>query len=302
MPNPKTPVAPKKVAASPESQAAEAPETLVPEVTADAVNEEAKEETAPPSSDETTAEESSEVETEDSQEEPEKIVEENEEEKEEAPIPAPKKQEDAVFNKRLSNALTENEKKGAELKRALQMQVEWVRENPEYIHRIASSDPGMANKVIQEVWGSRGIRSYKQLQDYVKLQELKDSDPSGYETKRELFEVKAKLEERERRERERVKKEFLKDKGIINNPYDPKFQRVEEALNLLNPKILEEDYEEALKLAFKISSGSVQSPQAPSEKPTMSVGAGKVATPGVQKTGERSEFTWLYDAWKKGQK
>jgi len=223
---------------------------------------------------------------------------EDQKEPENLDAPAPSEDEQATLKKRLSGALQENEKKGEELRKALRIQAEMVRESPNYIHRIAQEDPSMANKVIQEVWGNEGIRSYKQLQEHIKLQEVKDTDPEAYETKKELLEVKSKLEAKEQREKTRLQKRFLKEKGFSDNSYDPTYQKLEEALSFLNPKVVQDDYEEALKLAWNIVTND--SPiQPPSPKPSFSAGGGVPATPPINPSNGKSEFSWAYDMWKK---
>lgn len=222
---------------------------------------------------------------------------------EEAPVNPPEEpktppeDEQAVLKKRLSGALQENEKRGEELRRAQRLQVDMVRENPAYVHRIAQEDPSMANKVIQEVWGSEGIRSYKQLQEHIKLQEIKDTDPETYETKKELLEVKSKLDAREQREQTKLRKDFLKSQGITDNPYDPNYKKLEESLSLLNPQLVKDDYEQALKLAWNLVSDNSHTPVTP--KPTIVAGGGMSEAPPVKPSSGKTELSWVYESWKK---
>lgn len=221
---------------------------------------------------------------------------------EEAPAPppvepqAPTEDEQAILKKRLSGALQENEKRSEELRRAKRLQVDMVRESPNYIHRIAEEDPSMANKVIQEVWGSEGIRSYKQLQEHIKLQEIRTVDPEAYETKKELLEVKSKLDAREEREQIKLRKDFLKSKGISDNPYDPNFKKLEDSISLLNPQLIKDDYEQALNLAWNLVSDPAPSPSSP--KPTINAGGGISAVPPVRSSSGKTELSWVYDQWK----
>lgn len=225
-----------------------------------------------------------------------------------APVVPPEEEDQAVLKKRLSGALSENERKGEELRKALKLQADMVRDNPEYINRIAQEDPTMANKVIQEVWGHAGIRSYKQLQEFIKLQEMKESNPEVYNTQKELMDVKNRLQVREERERTKAKKDFLKSKGITDNQYDPANTKLEEALTLVNPNVIENDYEAALQIAYNIATGHQSMPTAaPSPKPTLGTGGGGMpAAPmpvAPASGGPKSSWSdWLSAAWSEHQK
>lgn len=226
-----------------------------------------------------------------------------------APVTPPEEDEQAVLKKRLSGALSENERKGEELRKALKLQADLVRDNPDYINKIVQEDPIMGNKVIQEVWGHAGIRSYKQLQEFIKLQEMKESNPEVYNTQRELMEVKGKLQAKEEREREKTKKDFLKERGLTGNQYDPAYAKLEEALTLVNPNVIENDYEAALQIAYNIAVGQQAIAATPPQpKPTLGTGAGAGTPPAPMPAssasgGQKSEWSdWLSAAWSERQK
>jgi len=210
-------------------------------------------------------------------EEPKSEAPEVKEEPKEAPVPQ-ETDEQATLKKRLSGAISEVEKKNEEVRKIVDLQVELVTTNPDLIHRIAATDPVLANKVIQKVWGATGVRSYKQLVERVKLEELKEENPELYETKKELTEIKDRLTDRETRERESIRKSFFSKKGILENEYDPNFVRLQNALDRLNPSFIQEDYEKALEFAHKMEFS--EEPVIKKESvPTLSVGGGVKPAP-----------------------
>lgn len=181
---------------------------------------------------------------------------------EQAAPDAPQEGDQAELKTRLTNAITEGEKKNEELRKAVDIQAEIVRTQPEFIEKIAATDLEMANKVVAKVWGEHGIRSYKQLVERVQkeaeLEEVKQKNPELYETKKELSDVKERLERSEQKERNQARKKFLESKGILENEYDPNFKKFQDSLQFINPTILQEDYGKALELAHNLAFGSSQ--------------------------------------------
>jgi hypothetical protein len=178
-------------------------------------------------------------------------------------------------DKQLANAIKEVEKKNAAYQRVVGMQANLVAENPDLIHKIASSDPTIADQVVEKVWGESGVRSYKQLIERAKLEELKTSNPDLYETKLEMSTIRAELEERRTKELTDVKNKFLKEKGILENEYDPKYTKLIEALNLVNPAVLEKDLRQGLETAHSIAFAKGM-PKAPVHIPEgVSIGSGQ---------------------------
>ena len=173
------------------------------------------------------------------------------------------------------------------------LQSELVRENPELIHRIATTDPILANKVVMSVWGNEGTKSYKQLLEHAKLEELRESNPDLYEIKKETAKLKAELEERKERDKKEVEREFCESKGIVANEYDPKYMTLKETMETLNPKLVAEDYKKALEISHKIAfSGVKTSKQQPA--PTVAIGGGTPPPPTiVSKPSMDSRSTWL---------
>lgn len=205
--------------------------------------------------------------------------------------------EQAVLQKRLQGAISEVEKKNEEVRRVVDLQAELVTDNPDFIHKIAASDPILANKVIQKVWGGAGIRSYKQLQERVKLEQIKETSPELYETKSKMLQIEADLEARKVKDQTRTREEFLKIKGIQNNEYDPKFQKIQQAMESLNPSLIEQDYEKALEMASRIALGDYQPVVSAAQPPiqaTIGVGNKPAPMPAV-KLAVSEQSSWLAD-------
>lgn len=172
-----------------------------------------------------------------------------------APDPVPSEPDDAA-NPRIKGAIERVEKANESLRTAITVQAKLVETNPDAIHTIAETDITMANQVIEKLWGAQyGIHTYKQLQDRVEAETLKEKNPEAYESRVRLSEVERKLEAKEQRERAQAQERFFKAKGIVNNAYDPKHQQLMSALKNVNPQLVEEDYEQALSIAHTIAFG-----------------------------------------------
>jgi hypothetical protein len=215
------------------------------------------------------------------------------------PEAAPDVQEgdQAELKTRLSAAIDDGVKKNEELRKAVDLQAEFVAENPELINKIAATDPNMANRVTEKVWGHLGIRSYKQLLEKAKqeaeLSTLKESNPDLYEIKKELSETKAEIQARNERDEETTRKTFLKSKGILENEYDPKFSKFQESLKLLNPSLVKENYGQALELAHSLAFGGSK-PIKEVPAPTLDLGGGTPPAPiPTQKPPVTEQSNWL---------
>jgi hypothetical protein len=228
----------------------------------------------------------------------EEVVEEKKEEVAPVEVPPQEEDEQAILQKRLKGAITEVEKKNDEVRRVVELQVDLVKDNPELIHKIATSDPVLANKVILKVWGAEGIRSYKQLMERAKIEELKATDPTLYETKSEMMRIKAQLEAQRIKEQEKAKKAFLASKKILENEYDPKYKKLQEAMDNLNPALVTEDYEKALGMAHTIAFGGKVVEGTEVELPRLApIGTGTRPAPLPKEKGGYSEqTTWLAKA------
>lgn len=193
--------------------------------------------------------------------------------------PAPQEEEEVTLKRRLTDTISKVEQRNEESRRFIELQADQVRENNELIHKVAATDPVLANKVIQKVWGTQGIKSYKQLLERSKLEELRTTDPLAYETKRELQEIKAQLADRKEKDQSSVRNQFLRDKGIQENEYDPNYRKLLSAFDDLNPSLVSEDYDKALKTAYSIAFADNKPVMRVPEVPTLSVGGGKKPAP-----------------------
>lgn len=220
------------------------------------------------------------------------VTEESKPEAQEAPTPP--KDEQADLKIRLSDAIDKVEKRNEESTRFIDLQADQVRENNELIHKVAASDPLLANKVIQKVWGVQGIKSYKQLLERSKLEELKSVNPEAYETKKALLDVQSKLASVAEKEQKIVRNKFLSDKGILENEYDPNYRKLMSALDNVNPSLLSEDYDKALRIAYASEFSDSRPIQKPIEMPSLQVGGGSKPAP-LPSTQPRmsDQSTWL---------
>lgn len=215
----------------------------------------------------------------------------------EAPVP---QEEEAVLKKRLSGAISEVEKRNEESRRFVDIQTEQVRENNELIHKVAASDPLLANKVIQKVWGSQGIKSYKQLLERARLEELKTVNPEAYETKKALLDVQSKLATVEEKEQKLARAKFLDKKGILDNDYDPNYRKLMSALTNVNPSLITEDYEKALSIAYASEFSDGRAITVPKEAPTLSIGGGNRPAPlPVTQSAASSQSQWMAEQFNK---
>lgn len=208
-----------------------------------------------------------------------------------APAPAEGGEDQAVLQKRLKGAISEVEKKNADYARAVEVQANLVQSDPSIIHKIADADLTMANRIIEKVWGQHGVKTYKQLQERIELEELKEKDPAAYESKKEVLDIKERLEKRDRKDRENIASQFFNSKGIRHNEYDPNYQKIQDALNNINPSIVAEDYAKALELAHAIAFGQRQ-PNEDVDPSSVQYGVG--APPSLpNQVQHSSETNWL---------
>lgn len=208
--------------------------------------------------------------------------------------PAHQIEEQAVLEKRLSGAISEVEKRNEEARRFIELQTDQVRENNELIHKVAATDPLLANKVVQKVWGVQGIKSYKQLLERSKLEELKTVNPEAYETKKALLDVQSKLASVAEKEQRIVRNKFLNDKGILENEYDPNYRKLMSALDNVNPALLSEDYDKALRIAYASEFSDAKPIQKQIEMPSLQVGGGNKPAPLPSTKPQMSDqSTWL---------
>lgn len=165
----------------------------------------------------------------------------------------PANQSGEQSEKRIQNAVAAVEKKNEEVRNLLEIQADMVRDNPEYIAKIAERDSSLADRVVEKVWGEDGIKSYNQLLKRVEQDKIKDSQPELYATNIKLQEMEDKLKQREMKDRAVASQNFFTAKGIIPNEYDENYKKVTENLKYINPQVIEQDYEKALSMAYNLS-------------------------------------------------
>lgn len=155
--------------------------------------------------------------------------------------------------KRLVNALDKVEKTNDELRKVVDLQASLVSEDPALLDKIHGSNPVMANRIVEKLYGQDGIKTFNQLQERNRLEALRSQDPNAYESKKELQELRAKMEERDRKDRDGILSSFLSKHGIQATEYDQRYKSLTEALGSLNPSLVQEDLPKALNLASQIA-------------------------------------------------
>jgi hypothetical protein len=122
--------------------------------------------------------------------------------------------------------------------------------NPDYIHELHETNPELATALIKEHWG---FDSYEELQRAAQIEDLKATDPDEAAKEARLFALEQENKSFRRQTIQNVEENFFKEKGITNNPYDPKYQALQEAIKNLNPALLQQDYKKGLETAHKIA-------------------------------------------------
>lgn len=210
---------------------------------------------------------------------------------EEVPKEAVESQEETRIKKAIKSVETSNQR----LAEVVNLQADLVAETPELIHKIQEKNPDLANRIIQKVWGeTAGVKTYKDLLERAKLEQLRESNPELYETKRELAEIRARLTEKEQREAKLAEEKFLKARGVIVNDYDPNYKKVKEALQLVNPTLVKDDYSKALELAYGIAFAKTPpSKTVPLQAKPAASGSNPPVLP-EQSEFQSSQSDWLY--------
>jgi len=125
-----------------------------------------------------------------------------------------------------------------------------VEKNPDLIKDINDNDPDTAKHIIKEKWG---YDSFEELMAHARIDELKESDPDGAKREERLLKVEKDNQQLLTQLHSGVEDSFYKDKGILNNPFDPKYQAVQEGMKKVNPELVKSNYGEALQLAHSIA-------------------------------------------------
>jgi len=141
-------------------------------------------------------------------------------------------------------------KMGEEKVRLFKTNLLLVNKNPDLIKDIQNSDPDTAQQIVKEKWG---YDSFDELMAHAKIDEMKESDPDGAKREERLLKVEKDNERLLTQLHSGAEETFYKDKGIMKNPFDPKYQAIQEAIKSVHPSLLKEDYNKALNLAYTIA-------------------------------------------------
>lgn len=136
---------------------------------------------------------------------------------------------------------------GQENKKRFDSMVAVVRGNPDSITAIHESDPVIADQIAKELWGSE---SYADLMKQSEIEELKEKDPEAAKTAGRIYDLEKENAKTTSRLKKTDEETFFTEKGILNNPFDPKHKSLMEALEKVNPQLVKDNYPEALKFAY----------------------------------------------------
>ena len=125
-----------------------------------------------------------------------------------------------------------------------------VDKNPDLIKDVYNSDPDTAQQIIKEKWG---YDSYEELMAHAKIDEMKEFDPDGAKREEELLKVKKDNESILKQLRTGAESSFYTNKGITNNPFDPKYQAIQEALKNISSEVKKDNFAEALEMAHTLA-------------------------------------------------
>ncbi len=122
-----------------------------------------------------------------------------------------------------------------------------VEGNPDLIKDIHESDPQLADEIVKEHWGND---SFDELMAHARVKELEETDPERAKTEQDLLDVQKSNKNILGQLKTSAEATFYKDKGIQNNPYDPKYKAIQAALLEVNPALIETNYAKALENAY----------------------------------------------------
>lgn len=122
-----------------------------------------------------------------------------------------------------------------------------VRDNPDSLKALHSTDPQMADKIAQELWQADG---FDDLMKQAEIEEQKADDPDGAETASRIYALEKDAEKNTKQLRETHETAFFESKGIMNNPFDPKHKSLMDSMKNINPELIKTDYPKALNMAY----------------------------------------------------
>jgi len=158
--------------------------------------------------------------------------------------------EETDAEKERKNAAQKITELGEERAKLFKTYLGLVEDNPDVIKDIHKRDSGLANAIIKEHWG---YENYEELSAYARVKDLEDSDPERAKSEKELLDLKKSNRTILSQLREGAEETFYKNKGITKNPFDSKYQAIQEALTKVNPTIVETNYSQALELAHQLA-------------------------------------------------
>ena len=177
---------------------------------------------------------------------------------------------------------------GEENKAKFDSMVAVVRENPDSLKSIHSSDPQLADQISKEVWGAD---DFLDLMKQAEIEELKADNPDEAKRAQEVYELRKENQQTQKLLKQNSEATFFSSKGILNNPFDEKYKAVHKALTeMVSPKLVKENYAEALRVAHTLAFPSRSEEQIEADKKAilLAKGTGAPSAPGIAPPTQRA--------------
>jgi len=167
-----------------------------------------------------------------------------------------------------------------------------VRENPDSLKSIHTTDPRLADQIAKELWGAD---DFQDLMKQAEIEELKANDPDAAKSAQELYELRKENQKTQNMLKQTAESSFFASKGIVNNPFDPKYKTLQEALENVNPQIVKDDYQKALALAHQIAFPARTDAEIEADKKAIMLakGTGVHVAPGIAPSNQREPDSQL---------
>ena len=178
--------------------------------------------------------------------------------------------------------------------------IDLMDDNPDLIKDIYGRDPKLADQIIQKHWG---YTSFDELMAHARVSELEATDPDQADIERRLLEVESSNKTLRSKLQKTAEESFYLNKGISQNPFDPNYQAVQNALDKVSPILIQENFSEALEIAHSIAFPGKTSAEIEADKKRISLAMGTSTpvaggispspTPKTNLTPEQSGFMSL---------
>lgn len=157
----------------------------------------------------------------------------------------PNPQQEHDWKKRYDGTAQDLKEKAEDYDRAITANIKLVQQNPDLLDVIAETDKKMADNIAKKLYGS----SYEENAEIKRIAKIRAENPDKADQEERL----ARLERNAKTQQESTKVKFLEAKGIMNNRFDPKYQKWEAQMNVLDKKFVESNYDRACEIAHNLA-------------------------------------------------